>query len=415
MPEKSLCRRARLVSGGRGHEEALCRSAGRGARGRAILRRMAVKEIRVTGYRSIRSLTLPLLRVNVIVGANGTGKTNLYRTMVLLGAAANGAFARTLAEEGGMPSVLWAGRRQKGPVRMTLQVRLDDLLFELTAGLVSPPRGTFSLDPEIKEEHLWIIDQGRRHLMLERKGPSAFMRDVEGRRVTFPVALWGAESVLDQIAEPHRFPLLSAVKMKLASFRFYHHFRTDPAAPARHEQVGVRTPVLDPEGRDLAAALATIFDIGDGPALREAVRSAFPGASLLVSSAEGRFRVQMSLPGIGRALDARELSDGMLRYLCLLAALFSPRPPALLALNEPETSLHPDLLAPLADLIVHAATQSQLWVTTHSRPLAERIQHAQHATDCRLVELGKKDGETVVTNRPRGHHEDEDEDEDDQR
>ena len=61
------------------------------------------------------------------------------------------------------------------------------------------------------------------------------------------------------------------------------------------------------------------------------------------------------MPGILRPLEARELSDGTLRYLCLIAALLSPRPATLLALNEPEMSLHPELMQPLAELIVLAS------------------------------------------------------------
>ncbi|WP_438023025.1 AAA family ATPase [Sorangium sp. So ce233] len=354
---------------------------------------MTVQEIHVAGYRSIREMTLPLAQVNVIVGPNGVGKTNLYRTMVLLGSAASGGFARTLAEEGGMPSVLWAGQRSKGPVRMTLRVRLDQLVYELQCGLTPPPAGPFALDPDIKEENLWLLDKRRRLPMLERAAGSAFARDVDGHRVTFPFSLWGSESVLAQVVEPHRFPLLSAVRQQLMNFRFYHHFRTDSGAPLRVEQVGVRTPVLSTDGHDLAAALATILDIGDRGALKDAISSAFPGASLEVSSTQGRFRVELGLPGMSRPLDAREFSDGTARYLCLLAALLSPRPPLLMALNEPETSLHPDLLGPLGDLLVHAASRSQLWITTHSRPLAERI---RKATPCRLIELGKRGGETVL-------------------
>jgi predicted ATPase len=80
------------------------------------------------------------------------------------------------------------------------------------------------------------------------------------------------------------------------------------------------------------------------------------------------------VPGLLRPLHAREFSDGQLRFLCLCAALMSPRPPSLLALNEPETSLHPDLIDPLAQLIVRASKDSQLWITTHSQVLAERIE-----------------------------------------
>lgn len=113
------------------------------------------------------------------------------------------------------------------------------------------------------------------------------------------------------------------------------------------------TPILAHDGRDLAAALQTIVEIGDAKGLHDAVAAAFPGASLVIEYRSG-FSVGLKTPGLTRPLAARELSDGTLRYLCLLAALMSPRPPSLIALNEPESSLHADLLEPLAKLLIFA-------------------------------------------------------------
>lgn len=90
---------------------------------------------------------------------------------------------------------------------------------------------------------------------------------------------------------------------------------------------------------------------------------------------------------------ARELSDGTLKYLCLVAALMSPRPPALIALNEPESSLHPDLIQPLAELIVNASKASQVWVTTHAQSLAQAIKRIAAAG---VTELRLSDGETII-------------------
>jgi predicted ATPase len=101
----------------------------------------------------------------------------------------------------------------------------------------------------------------------------------------------------------------------------------------------------------------------------------------------------MRMPGLKRSLRARELSDGTLRYLCLLAALLSPRPPALLALNEPETSLHPDLLEPLAKQMVNASRHSQLWVVTHSEKLAGLVERYSGESPIRLQ---LEAGETLV-------------------
>ncbi len=164
--------------------------------------------------------------------------------------------------------------------------------------------------------------------------------------------------------------------------------------------MGVRTPALDHAGDELAAALQTILEIGDGEKLHRAVDAAFPGAHLEIErSEEARFRVALRMRGMKRAFAAHELSDGTLRYLCLLAALSSPRPPLLLAFNEPETSLHPELLPPLGQLLVDAAERSQLWITTHSRELAEAIERRSGVAPIRL-ELVK--GETRLA--ARSHH-----------
>ena len=124
-----------------------------------------IHELTVAGYRSIRNLRLQLRQVNVLVGPNGCGKSNLYRSMYLLSQAAQGRLARALAEEGGMPSVLWAGARKKGAVRMTLGVRLDDFEYEWQCGLPVPPN-PFPLDPVVKEEHVRVAGPGARKVAI---------------------------------------------------------------------------------------------------------------------------------------------------------------------------------------------------------------------------------------------------------
>jgi predicted ATPase len=103
--------------------------------------------------------------------------------------------------------------------------------------------------------------------------------------------------------------------------------------------------------------------------------------------------LKLHMPGIQRPFDARELSDGTLRYLCLIGALMSYRLPAFVALNEPEMSLHPDLLEPLAQLIAAAAQRTQIWVVTHSQALAE---HLERHGDCTARHVHMVDGETRI-------------------
>jgi predicted ATPase len=349
---------------------------------------VAIREIHVTGYRSVRSLRLHLSQINVLTGANATGKTNLYNSVFLLAKAAAGGFAQVIAEEGGMPSVLWAGARKSRSmgtirmegVRMSLGIKTDTFSYELVCGLPKQSSGeksAFSLDPEVKEERVWMdAPHGLKVTFFERSPKGAWILDNDERLADYSGELLPTESVLSQLREPHLYPELSSLRTEMGRWRFYHHFRTDAESPLRHPQVGVRTPVLAHDGRDLAAALQTINEVGQSQDLHEAIRQAFPGASLEIEHDEdnGMFAVLLRMPGLRRPLRARELSDGTLRYLCLLAALLSPHPPSLLALNEPETSLHPDLLEPLAKQLVNAAKYSQLWVVTHSQRLAELVE-----------------------------------------
>src|SRR3954471_12750469 len=244
-----------------------------------------LRELRVVGYRSLRDIDLRLSPLTVVVGANGSGKTNFYQALQLLSSAAQGTLARSLAAQGGLPSAMWAGpRRKQEGHRIELWIDLEDLAYELQLGVIPPPQGAFKLDPDVKEERVLVEDRGKRHVVAERRGNSAWSRDAEGTRTSFPFQLWGGESMLAQIVEPQRFPLLAEMRSRFVSWRFYHSFRTDPDAPARQTQVGVRTPALAHDGRDLAAALMTISEIGDGPALRESIAHAFPGASLELTS-----------------------------------------------------------------------------------------------------------------------------------
>lgn len=293
----------------------------------------------------------------------------------MLAKSAEGTLARTLALEGGMPSVLWAGERKstltKKPVRMILSVSTDIFSYEIALGLPAIGSSLFGLDPVVKEEMVWHGKEKRKFTTyLERKVGTTWVMNEHHERTCYPLMLSQSESVLSQLHEPHLYPELSRLREMMRGWRFYHHFRTDMDSPLRRPQVGVRTPVLSDSGIDLAAALQTIIEIGDNNALHSAIDNAFPGSQLIIKTEQSRFEILLHQRGMKRPFETRELSDGTLRYLCLVASLLSPRPADFLALNEPETSLHPDLIEPLAHLIYQASKFSQIWVTTHSNRLA---------------------------------------------
>jgi predicted ATPase len=366
----------------------------------------------ISNYRSLLDLVLPLGRLNVITGPNASGKSNLYRALRLLAETARGGVVQALAREGGLDSTLWAGPEsispgmrngavpvqgtpRRGPVRLNLGFAGEEFSYAISLGLPKPNDfSAFSHDPEIKRECIWAGPRYRpASTLIDRLGCVIKSRAVKRWEIITDRAP-NFESVFTQIADPARTPELFQLRETIRGWRFYDHFRTDHQAPARIPQLGTRTPVLAHDGSDVAAALQTIREIGDSDALNEAIDDAFPGSSLSIGWTEdGRFSIEFQQPGLLRTLSAAELSDGTLRYILWVAALLTPRPPSLMVLNEPETSLHPDLLPALARLISRAAETTQVWVVSHSTRLIGALNESE---ECHSIELEKDLGETRV-------------------
>ncbi|UVM39040.1 AAA family ATPase [Pseudomonas sp. B21-017] len=368
-----------------------------------------LKTLAVANYRSINKLVIPLERLNLITGPNGSGKSNLYRALRLLAETAQGGVVNGLAREGGLDSTFWAGpetitqRMRTGeiPVQATMRhgvkrLRLgfagEDFSYSIALGLAEPSLSAFSLDPEIKRECIWSGPFYRpASLLVDRDGPmirTRAGRDWEVLAQRTP----NFDSLFDQVGSLRTSPEVLQLREFIRRWRFYDHFRSDAEAPARQPQLGTRTPVLHHDGRDLAAALQTIREIGDPEALQAAISDAFPGATLNIALLQGgRFAIEFYQEGLLRPLSAAELSDGTLRYLLLVAALLTPRPPTLMVLNEPETSLHPDLLPALARLIIRASEQCQVWVVSHARRLISAL---QQDPECNCIVLEKDFGQT---------------------
>jgi predicted ATPase len=378
-----------------------------------------LQTLAVQNYRTLRDFVIPLGPLNLITGANGSGKSNIYKALRLLAETAQNGVIGSLAREGGLASTLWAGPEtlsramrsgevpiqgtvRKKPVTLGLGFAGDEFSYAIDLGLPppeipAPPIPTaFSLDPIIKAEYVWAGPVARPSAMLvERKGMLIRTRGEDGKWQNEGEHIASFDSMLAQMADPRRTPELMTLREQIRSWRFYDHFRTDVAAPARLPQIGTHTPVLGHDGADLAAALQTIREIGDPQALDDAVHDAFPGARLEIDSHNGRFETTMHQHGLLRPLRAVELSDGTLRYLLWIAALLSPRPPELLVLNEPETSLHPDLLPALGRLIAQAARRSQVFVVSH----ASRLIAALEQQDALTLTLEKELGETRIKDR----------------
>ena len=365
----------------------------------------------IANYRSLRKLHLPLQPLTLVTGANGSGKSSVYRALRLLADVAQGRIISSLAQEGGLSSTLWAGPeqfsrqmlqgtqeitgvRRNAVVRLLLGFASEDYSYAIDLGFPEPIPTYFGQDPVIKRECIWNGPVYRpASLLVDRHGAHVQLREGKGDWSVSPLRLATHESMLTQLADPRQAPEMLLLREKIRGWRFYDHFRSDSEAPARQPQIGTRTPVLASDGADLAAAMQTILEIGDDAALQAAISDAFPGARIHIDNQQGRFELQMQQHGLLRPLRSAELSDGTLRYLLWVAALLTPRPPELLVLNEPETSLHPDLLPALGRLIIHASQYSQLLVVSHAPRLIATLEREGR---CHHLMLEKRLGETLL-------------------
>jgi predicted ATPase len=365
-----------------------------------------LRTLAISGYRSLRDVRIELGPLNIVTGPNGSGKSSLYRALRLLADVAQGRIIQSLAREGGLSSTLWAGPEsigspgnpgqavvRKSPVSLKLGYSGQDYGYAIDLGLPKPSSSLFAHDPEIKLESIWtggVLSHA--NALTFRAGANVNVRDPAGvwRRAYQSLAPF--DSMMTYAGDTDVAFERLLLRERMRNWRFYDSPRADVDAPARRPQVGTHTPVLASDGADLAAALQTIREIGPSAELDRRIEDAFPGSRVEIKKG-GQFEITMRQQGLLRPLAAAELSDGTLRYLLLIAALLTPRPPELMVLNEPEASLYPDLLAPLARLIEQASSRSQIVVVTHSAAL---VQNLATVPGARPIRLAKQSGETIV-------------------
>ena len=343
---------------------------------------MTIHRLKVSGLLSFgpQGIDLPMEPLNVLIGPNGAGKSNLLEVLALLRAAPR-ELAIPIKRGGGIWEWLWKG--DESPHKATIEATVDDPKkdsplrhvleftdhggrFEVTDERIECAETKFSY--RLYHGH-HKFDSQTEPLIRRRRRPVLELLGL----TTYPEREKPEESVLSQVRDAQMYPALHGLQEQYERIRLYRNWSFGPAAELRRDQsTHDRSDFLNEGGANLALVLSH-FRGEHKRKLVAALQELFDGiVDVNCPVTGGTVSLFLEERG-GRQIPASRLSDGTLRYLCLLAILLHPAPPSLVAIEEPELGLHPDVVAQVAELLVDAAQRMQIVVTTHSHMLVDAL------------------------------------------
>ena len=347
---------------------------------------MLLRRLRVSGLLSFgpQGIDLPLEPLNVLVGPNGSGKSNLLEILALLKATPRGLLDPV--RRGSVDEWFWKGRES------SLNATVDAVIH-FPLGKVVELRHILELTQrshrfEVTEEHIETSPDGA-HSIYRFENGDAILNDEpeQGRHLDSPNR---AESILAQLYAPGRYPHLQYLQASYRRIRLHRRWEFGPASSLRDRQSADGPSDMLADGGDNLALVLSGIKGNTRRTLLQALRDLYDGVIDYRCHVDGGY-VSLFIEEQGdREIAASRLSDGTLRYLSLLAILLEPKPPLLVAIEEPELGLHPDLIPTVAELLVEASRRMQLVVTTHSRTLIDSL--SDHPSS--VVVCEQEDGES---------------------
>lgn len=372
---------------------------------------MKIQELEIEGFRSLKKVVWRPGNLNVIIGRNGSGKSNLLQFLELLSISAKGSLAEYILSSGGMNTILWDGRTDRIRFRLEtsplFKYRNDNLIYEATLAQV----GNSSAYVVEKEQLANYTPMREKNLdtpfkLLERSPNYGRLFDEDARSFLSadPEKILENETLLSITATPFldkKYQQASFYREQMEGWFIYQDMRTDRKANIRREAEARNVKQVASDGQNLVNVLHTLYQSADDPDFKESIddgmRAAFGNLykELTFSpQAEGRIQLGVRWNSLRRVNPANALSDGTLRFLFLLTVLANPNPASLIAIDEPEANLHPSMLPIVAEYAVDAATRTQVVFTTHS----PQFLNAFSKDDLPTTTVAMWDGETFLQN-----------------
>lgn len=361
---------------------------------------MRIERLEIAGFRSLRDVVWSPSTLNLIIGPNASGKSNLLKALELLVASAGGRLGRAVQREGGMGALAWEGEASELSFHLMTASEPDD---PATGYRLRVVRLGASSGFRIDEERLYLRhgDDAPElcvsHFL--RTGDSAVEYSGSPRKShKLRSPMRDDETLLSAYTGPFaRRTEPIAFRSWVGSWAVHSDFVTHPDAPARRPVVVRQETRLDRAGENLITVLHTLY-VGSRAFKRDldlAMRAAFGldfEELVFAPDADQRVQLRVRWRSAKRDQSAAELSDGTLRFLFLIAALASPDLPPLLAIDEPELGLHPSMLPVVAELAFAASQRTQVLLTTHSAELLDGFRELEPAP--RVTVVAREEGET---------------------
>ena len=351
--------------------------------------------------------------LNVLIGPNTSGKSNLIEALSILAAAPRDLQA-PIREGGGVGEWLWKGTTP--PPTATIDVTLKHSGFP-SKGIPLRYRLSFTgsflpfhIVDEVVEDERPMAPSGTKpyfYYRYQNGDPVINLLTVKDGRLERPLPseeVRFGQSVLSQRRDFFSYPELTYLANQFERMSFYREWNLGRHTPPRRpQQTDLQQDRLLEDASNLNLVLS---DLMNQPPIKEQIlermRDFYPSFKDVRTHLVGGNMVQLFIEeeGLRHSVPATRLSDGSLRYLCLLAVLCHPNPPEIVCIEEPELGLHPDIIPEVAKLLVEASSRCQLFVTTHSDILVDALTDVPEAVVvCEKVngatQLHRLDGETL--------------------
>lgn len=338
---------------------------------------MKLGSLSLRGFRSCEDISWVPGSLNLIIGPNGSGKSNLLKFLDLIRRSADGDCEDYILREGGLDQVLWDNQAEKIEIYLGFyrnENHEPGAPHELEYTLVIQRKGVEG-DFQIEQELLRSIpnpEESRESIIFLERTPSQSVLWSDNGNDSFSLDIESHETALSQTTHPlTKEYFASQVQKSLSSWKIFQSLDTSPLSQIRKPTIARRETILSWDGSNLISVLHTLYTTN-----REFERSidlamvaAFGedyDTLVFPPAADKQIQLRIRWKTLRQERSASDISDGTLRYLFLLTILAHPEPGSLIAIDEPETGLHPAMMRIIAEYADAMSKRSQVIITTHS-------------------------------------------------